>query len=109
MGYMIDIALGRNVIVEPHEKSTVLKAEETATVFKIISIPETTEVKSIYKKDEKDEYKMITETDFLHTKCNFEVNDLIIVEPNSVQKAVMGDKDVYYVKDIDILAKVKVG
>ena len=91
MAYVIDSALGRNIIVEPHEKSTVLKAEETATVFKVVSIgkdadEETMEVLKTLKKD-----------------------DLIIVEPNSVQKAVMGDKDVYYVKENEILGRVKVG
>lgn len=95
MGFIIDSALGHNVIVEPHEKSTVLKAEETATVFKVISFGKEADRTPVgngwYSKDE------------------IKVDDLIIVEPNTVQKAVMGDKDVYYVKCSDILAKVKVG
>ena len=97
MGYMIDSALGRNVIVEPHEKSTVLKAEETATVFKVVSIGDKVECFNIER--HKNHYD----------KWPIKKDDLIIVEPNSVQKAVMGDKDVYYVKDSDVLGRVKVG
>ena len=95
MGFIIDSALGHNIIIEPFEKSTVLKAEETATVFKILSLGI--------------EVDRINCGNSWYQRYEFKVGDLIIVEPNSVQKAVMGDKDVYYIKDSDVLAKVKVG
>ena len=102
MGFIIDSALGHNIIIEPFEKSTVLKAEETATVFKVISINRI--ISSI-----PDFSKIAMEHNLQSEVLRYlSIGDLIIVEPNSVQKAVMGDKDVYYVKDSDIVSRVKV-
>ena len=102
--FKIKKALGKYIIVEPVDKSTVLKTEETATVFRVLSIPETKEVKSTYKILDGNE--MITETNFLHTEQNFEVNNLIIVSPNSVEKTMMGNQEILYCRDTDAIAVV---
>ena len=46
MEFVIDKAIGFYVIVEPMTKSSVLRAEEVATVFRILSVPDNKEVKS---------------------------------------------------------------
>lgn len=87
MSFEIDSALGRFVIIEPAEKSTVLIADEVATIFKVVSIGAMCE-------------------NIIAQYC-IKSGDLIIVEKGSVQKTVMGDKDVLYVRDSDIIARVK--
>ena len=89
MEFELSTALGRYIVVEPYEKSSILKANEISTVFKIISINERNDCHSI--------------------NPNSLVNgDLIIVIPNSVEHCMMGTKEIYYVRESDIIAKVNV-
>lgn len=90
MEYQIDTALGKHVIVEPLDKSNILHTEETATVFKIVSIGNEIDLK----------YTM----GVIKTIKEY---DLIIVAPNTVESTMMGNKKVYFVMDSDIIAKVK--
>lgn len=78
--YQIDQALGHFVIVEPFEKSTVLQADETATIFKVISVGKSCE--------------------------GLLADDLILVTRGSVQKMPMGGVDVWYVMDHDVTARI---
>lgn len=84
MTYQINQALGHFVIVEPFEKSTVLQADETATIFKIISIGAECKVIGALGTD-----------------------DLILVKRGSVNKMPMGGIDVWYIYDCDVVAKLK--
>lgn len=90
MEYEIDNALGRFIIIEPAEVSKIFHVTEVATVFRVKSIGLTCEG--------------FTQ----ENSCGWGlfINDLIIVEPGSVQKTFMGDKDVYYIRDSGIVAKV---
>lgn len=85
--YEIDKAFNRYIVVEPYEKSTVLQTEETATVFKVIShgIPYDVDKGSFVSLE----------------------GDLIIVAPNCVEKTMMGDKEVHYIRDADVIAVIK--
>ena len=76
--YKIKYAIGNYVIIEPMDKSTVLKTEETATIFKVISVGQ-------------------------HVKSG----DLIIVAPGSVERTMMQDKEVFYVLDTSIIATIE--
>jgi hypothetical protein len=80
-------ALGRNIVVEPFEKSAVLKASQISTVFKVVSIGCLSEFGGVISAD-------------LH------IGDLIIVESNSVEISKMGQKEVYYVRETSIVASV---
>ena len=80
--FKLEVGLGRYVILEPAEKSTILKAEEVSTVFKVISIGNMCEFLDVLE------------------------NLLVIVLPNSVEKCMMGDKEVLYVRDTDIIGRV---
>ena len=91
MGYKVDIALGDHIIVEPAEKSTVLKAEEISTIFRVVAFPFLSKIGSYAK-----------------SEVHFNIGDLIIVEQGSVQKVKMGGKDVCYVQESDVVAKIKV-
>lgn len=82
-------AVGRYVVVEPFEKSTVLRAEEIATVFKIISIGDNA------KWNERGNL------------IDLAPGDLVTVSPNSIEKTMMNNQTVYYVRDTDIIATVK--
>jgi hypothetical protein len=66
------------IIIEPYDENSVFKAEETATVFKIIS----------------------------SGNIHFKAGDLIIVVPNSVEKTRMGNKTVYFISQSNVVAKV---
>ena len=88
--FQLDQALGRYVVVDPAEKSSVLRAEEIATVFKVISIGCSCE-------------------GFGFSDVKLAVDALVIVYPGTVQKVMMGHKEVYFVRDSDIIAKVKSG
>ena len=92
MSYKIDFALGDHVILEPMDKSSVLKAEEISTVFKVISFGWNIKDMSVVA----------------YTKSDREVTfgDLVIVEPSSIKQCTMGDKTVYWVYMSELLAKV---
>lgn len=81
MEFKLDRALDRFIIVEPAEKSTVLKADEISTVFLVISVGE-------------------------ESKTSLSDGDFVIVTPNSIEKSLIGQKEVYYVRESDIIAKV---
>jgi len=82
--YKIKNALGHFVVVEPVDRSTILRTEETSTVFKVLSVggSEITDVG--------DEL----------------VGQLIIVTPGSIEKTMMEDKEVWYVHDTSIVAVI---
>lgn len=80
--YVVASAVGKCVVVEPVEKSSVLKAEEISTVFKVLFVGEGCEFSSLSN------------------------GNLIIVEPQSVMKTKMGHKDIFYVREADIIAIV---
>lgn len=82
--FQLDQASGKFIVVEPYEKSTVLQAEEIATVFKVLSVGN------------------LTEDELL-------VGELIIVFPKSVEKTMMGQTEVFFIRDTDVIAKVKLG
>ena len=90
MAYKVTIALGKHIIIEPVEKSTVLKADEISTVFKVVSFPFNCSLGSHVKSD-----------------IHFNIGDLIIVREQSVQKTKMGDMEVYFVEESDVIAKVE--
>lgn len=81
--FSIQGAIGNHIIIEPVEKSSVLKAEEISTVFKVVSIGNNSEL-----------------------VLNLCIGDLIIVAPGSVEKVKMGYKDVYYVGGTSVVSKV---
>lgn len=80
--YMLACAVGKFVVLEPVEKSSVLKAEEISTIFKVISVGEGCEYGSL------------------------ESGVSVIVEPQVISKTKMGHKDVCYVRETDIVAIV---
>ena len=80
--YTLISAVGRFVVVEPVEKSTVLKAEQISTVFKILSAGEGCENTSL------------------------EPGKLVILEPQTINQSKMGYKDICYVRESDIIAIV---
>ena len=82
--FILQKATGKYIIVEPFEKSSVLRAEEIATVFKVVSVGDCDPIVR----------------DYLNP------DDLIIVTPNSVEKTRMGHKEVYYVRDTDVVATI---
>ena len=84
-GFKILQSLGKYVIVEPVEKSTVLKAEEISTVFRISNIRDVKEP----------EFELMED-------------DLIIVAQGTIEKTRMGQKEVCYVRESDIIARVGV-
>ena len=107
MEYVIDKAIGFYVIVEPMTKSSVLRAEEVATVFRVLSTPDNREIKSEYSQDENK--IMQNKTTFITKDNNYRINDLIIVAPNSVESTMMENEKVYFVRESDIIAKVRHG
>lgn len=80
--YNLVQAVGKFVVVEPVEKSTVLKADQISTVFKIVSAGEGCENSSL------------------------EPGKLIIIEPQTIVQTKIGYKDVCYVRETDIVAIV---
>ena len=89
MEFELSNALGRYIIVEPAEKSQVLKADEISTVFKVISIGDLVEKK-----------ETSIPSHFLSK------GDLIIVQSGTIERCMMGTKEIYYVRETDIIAKV---
>ena len=79
--FIIQSALGKFIIIEPYEKSSVLKADEISTIFKVLSVGHL--------------------ADFTGHQ-----NDLIIIEPQTVEKCMMGSQEVLYVRDTNIVARV---
>lgn len=79
MTFKINNAYGNYVVIEPLERSSVLKADEISTVFIVVA----------------------TTSDIL--LC---IGDLVIVTPGSVEKTKMGTKDIYYVRESEIVATV---
>ena len=90
MGYAVDIALGEHIIVEPVEKSTVLKAEQISTIFRVVAFPFGSKIGSHVKSD-----------------IHFNVGDLIVVENRSLKDLKMGSQIIYYVYESDVVAKIK--
>ena len=80
--YQLKSSVGRFVVLEPVEKSSVLKAEEISTIFKVLSVGVGCEDSSL------------------------EAGQCVIVEPQAVQKTKMGYKDICYVRETDIVAIV---
>ena len=70
MDYKIDFALGEYVILEPIDKSTVLKADEVATIFKVVSLGGNCKTISCGR------------------------GDLVIIFPNAIKTQYMEDKKV---------------
>ena len=89
--YQIDSALGHYVVVEPYEKSTVLKANEISTIFRVISLG------------------LLVETYNNNNQWynNIKIDDLIIVASNTIEKTRMGNQEVYYVHEQNIIARIK--
>ena len=83
MEFKLHSAIGHYIIVEPADTGKILKTEETATIFKIVSAG---------------------------LLCEDPVgaadNEYIIVAPNSVETTFMGDKKVYFIRSSDVLATV---
>lgn len=99
--FKLEQALGDYVIIEPAEKSSVLKAEEISTVFKVVSIGR----KFTMNAD------VISQSGYKDKECSyfakhFLIDDLVIVVPNTVQRTLMGSKEVYYVLADYIIATV---
>lgn len=92
MNYQIESALGHFVIVEPFEKSTVLQADETATVFKVVSSG--CSVDSKFMKNDIECWKLLK-------------GDLIAVKRGSIMKMPLPDQDIWHVYDYDIVALLK--
>lgn len=90
MSYSIISAVGNFIVVEAAEESKVLKTEETSTVLRVISVGET-----------------VNNNDKPFTINFIMPGDLIIVYPNSVEKAMMGGKWVYFVRNTDVIARLK--
>ena len=101
MEYQVDRAVGRHIVVEPLNKSTVLQAEETATIFKILFVPNRIDAIPDFGKEP-------TEVDVWDAIKFLNEEDLIIVALNSVELTMMGSQKVYFVRDTDIIAIVKV-
>lgn len=80
MSYKIEYALSPYLIVEAVDKSTILKTEETATIFRVIA-------------GENEDKKDLTGL-------------LIIVAPASVEKTMMGSKEVHYVRRNEAIAVI---
>ena len=89
--FTLKSAVGKYVIIEPAEKSTILQTEETATVFRVVSVGDLNVTKDF---EDADLYSFIE-------------GDLIIVAKSSVEKTYMGDKEIYFVRDTDIIATVQ--
>ena len=81
--YKIIDGLSHYIIVEPIQKSTVFQAEEIATIFKVISFGQI---------------------------CQVEISpgDLIIVAANSVEKCMMNNQWIYYIRDTDAIARISI-
>lgn len=90
MEYQVDFALGKHIIVEPVDESGILRAEEAASIFKVVSFG-------------------IDCLNCSELKSGILINkgDFIIVAQNSVEHAMMGGKKVYFVVESDVIAKVK--
>ena len=90
MEYKLDFALGEYVILEPVDKSTVLKADEVATIFKVISFgPSSSKV-----------------TAFTKSSQHATFGDLVMIFPNSLKEQYMEGKKIYFVYYNEILARV---
>lgn len=81
MSFKVFGAIGDYVVVEPIEKHSVLKADEISTVFIVV---------------------LMSNLD----NINLAQGDLVIVTPGSIEKTKMGTKDVYYVRESEIVATV---
>ena len=103
MAFNILQAQGMYVVVEPYEKSTILQDDSMCTVFKVISIgkdgEETYESNSITTLESSIRKITVRFGDLV-------IGDLIIVAQGSVNKTLMGSKEIMYVRNIDIIAKV---
>lgn len=91
--FKIKEAIGRYLIVEPFNKSAVLKTTETETVFKVISIGGL-----VGKSDGNGQW-------FQYNKIN--INDLIIIAPGSCNRTMMNYQEVYYVAETDIVCTIE--
>lgn len=88
--YKIKDALGKYLIVEPYEKSSVLKTEDTSTVFKVIAVGQDVFVNDVGSE----------------SHYNINKDDLIIVPPQSVDRTMMGHKEIFYVRDTDVISTI---
>ena len=100
MVFKLKEAMNDYVVVEPFEKSAVLRSEEIATIFKVISIGKQVEIVGEFI-DKEIKNKTIT-----HKIFSYETGDLVIVTPKSVEKTLMGHQEVYYVRKSDIVGVV---
>lgn len=79
--FKVKSGIGSYVVLEPHNKSTVLNTVETETVFKVVALG--AEVKEVKQ------------------------GILVAVTPGAVEKTMMGRKEIYYVQGTDIVAEVE--
>lgn len=99
--YKIVSGYGEYVIVSPVDTSTVLKTEETATVFRVERIREELNSAGMF-------WHTTTESgSFKRTGIILKSGDYVIVIPKSVEKTVMGDRLIYYVRESDIVGIVE--
>lgn len=98
MEYKIKNAVGNHVIVEAVDRSTVFKTEETATIFKVLHIPINGGKDWVWNFS-------IAEAGFYNTSIY--KNIFIICSSASVEKTMMASKEVWYVRDTDIIGVVE--
>ena len=89
--FKIKTAINNYIIVEPFEKSTVLKTEEVSTVFKVISIGVCGEIEREIDESTAKGKDLL----FKASVRQFNYNDLIIVAKGSIEKTLMGQKEIY--------------